>query len=81
MRSLEELRKSSGLSQVELAEMLNVSDRTIYKYENDSTNIPNKLLDKYMKAFEIKYDDIFLGDKYDYYVLKQNELKRNLKVC
>ena len=41
MKSLEQLRKGVGLSQLELATLFKVSDRTIYNYERDSTNIPN----------------------------------------
>ena len=35
------LRERAGMSQVELAERINVSKQTLYKYENDLiTNIP-----------------------------------------
>lgn len=78
MHSLEELRKSAGLSQLELSKLFDVSDRTIFRYEQDSTNISNDLLNKYMKAFNINYDDIFLGKKYDFYVLKQKIISSNL---
>lgn len=36
------LRERAGMSQVELAERINVSKQTLYKYENDLiTNIPS----------------------------------------
>lgn len=79
MKSLEQLRKGVGLSQLELATLFKVSDRTIYNYERDSTNIPNSLLDKYMIAFDIEYDDIFLGKKYDFIVQQQGLVYKRLR--
>lgn len=70
-RSLLDLRNSCGLTQKELGEILGVSDRTIFGYEKDSSNIPNELLRKYMIVFNVSYDDIFLGKEYD-----KNELRK-----
>ncbi|PTE89760.1 XRE family transcriptional regulator [Staphylococcus equorum] len=61
MNTLKELRVSYDLTQEELANLFKVSPRTIQNMEKDSTNIKDSLLSKYMKAFKVKYDEIFWG--------------------
>lgn len=65
MKTLKELRTSYNLTQDELAKLFNVSPRTIHNMEKDSSNIKDSLLSKYMDAFGVKYDDIFLGTEYE----------------
>lgn len=43
--------------------------------EKDSTNIKDSLLSKYMKAFNVKYDEIFLGNEYENFVLTERKKK------
>lgn len=69
--SLRELRLSCGLMGKELGDILGISDRTVFAYEKDSSNIPNDLLRKYMLLFSVTYDEIFLGKEYE-----KNELRR-----
>ncbi|RTE05513.1 helix-turn-helix domain-containing protein [Paenibacillus whitsoniae] len=71
LRSISELRESYCLSQKELAEILGISSKTLWNYEQDSSNIPNAVLSKIMIVFEVKYDQIFLGKKYEKNVLKR----------
>ncbi|NQD97718.1 helix-turn-helix transcriptional regulator [Staphylococcus xylosus] len=75
MNTLKELRVSYGLTQEELANLFKVSPRTIQNMEKDSTNIKDSLLSKYMKAFNVKYDEIFLGNEYEIFVLNQKKKK------
>ncbi|MBG3873563.1 helix-turn-helix transcriptional regulator [Staphylococcus sp. mip270_02] len=75
MNTLKELRVSYNLTQEELADLFKVSPRTIQNMEKDSTNIKDSLLSKYMKAFNVKYDEIFLGDEYEIFVLMQKKKK------
>lgn len=77
MKTLEDLRKGSGLTQIELANLFGVSSRTIQNYETDSSNIRDNILSKYMKAFNVNYDDIFLGTEYEIFEFKQ-ERKHNI---
>ncbi|MEN3133805.1 helix-turn-helix domain-containing protein [Bacillus albus] len=63
--TIADLRKLHGLSQIELAEFLGISSRTLQHYERDSSAIPNKVLKKYMDIFEVSYDEIFLGEQYE----------------
>ncbi|MGK9301502.1 helix-turn-helix transcriptional regulator [Melissococcus plutonius] len=77
MKTLKELRSSYGLTQKELANLFEVSDRTIQNIERDSSNISRSLLSKYMEAFNISYDDIFLGNKYENFVYS-NERKKTI---
>lgn len=65
MMTLKELRITHGLSQKELANLFGISERTVQNIESDSSNIKDSLLSKYIKAFNIGYDDIFLGNKYE----------------
>lgn len=75
MYTLKDLRNISGLKQDELAEMFGVSTRTIQNMEKDSSNIKDNLVQKYLAAFDISYDDIFLGNKYEKNVFYKNKRK------
>lgn len=68
MQTLKELRIKYGLTQEELADLFKVTSRTIQNMEKDSSNIKDSLLKKYMDAFGVKYDDIFLGNEYENFV-------------
>lgn len=51
---IKKLRISSGLSQVQLADKLNVSKQTLYKYENNVvTNIPSDKIEAAAKIFKV----------------------------
>lgn len=73
MRTLKELRISNGLTQIELAQLFKVSSRTIQNMEKDSSNIKDSLLSKYLAAFQVSYDDIFLGNEYENFVLREKK--------
>ncbi|WP_323694128.1 helix-turn-helix transcriptional regulator [Staphylococcus pseudintermedius] len=73
MKTLKELRTDYGLTQEELRDLFSVSSRTIQNMEKDSTNIKDSLLSKYMRAFNVKYDDIFLGNEYENFVFMNNK--------
>lgn len=75
MKTLKELRTDYGLTQEELGELFKVSSRTIQNMEKDSTNIKDSLLSKYMNAFNVKYDDIFLGNEYENFVFMNDKKK------
>ena len=81
MQTLKELRTSYNLTQDELAKLFNVSSRTIQNMEKNSSNIKDSLLSKYMEAFGVKYDDIFLGNEYENFVLvnKKKSIILNFK--
>lgn len=68
--TLKELRESKKMTQAELAEQFSVSSRTIQNMEEDSGNIKNQLLKKYLLFFDKDYNDIFLGKKYENFVRK-----------
>ncbi|WP_426458460.1 helix-turn-helix transcriptional regulator [Staphylococcus nepalensis] len=73
MRTLKELRIANGLTQIELAQLFKVSSRTIQNMEKDSSNIKDSLLSKYLAAFQVSYDDIFLGNEYENFVLREKK--------
>jgi len=78
-RMLHELREGVGLTQKQFAKILGISDKTLWMYERDSSNIPNRLLSKVLHLFNIGYDDIFLGKKYDLIVRRKRKLLKTLK--
>lgn len=75
-KTLRELRRSTGMSQEALAELLGVKSRQIHNFEKDSSKIPNDLLFKYMKGFDLKYEQIYLGKMDDSDVQKLEENKQ-----
>ncbi|WP_203362410.1 helix-turn-helix transcriptional regulator [Bacillus sp. REN10] len=81
-RTLNELRESAGLNQAELADILEISPKTLWLYEKDSSNIPDELIKKYMYLFDVPYEEIFFGIKYEKFVqVKARVIERanNLK--
>ena len=66
--TLEAMRSSAGLTQADLAVEFGVSSQTIARLEKDSSDIGYQLLKKYMAKFNLKFDDIFLGKKYENFV-------------
>lgn len=78
-RALHELREGVGLTQSQFAKILGISDKTLWIYERDSSNIPNRILSKVLYLFNISYDEIFLGPKYDLIVLRKNNLLNRLE--
>lgn len=71
MITLKQLRLSRGISAKELSDAFDVDAQTIYNNEKDSSSIKDSLLSKYLNAFKVSYDDIFLGDKYEIFVFEK----------
>ena len=66
--TLEAMRINKGLTQTELAQEFEVSSQTIARMEKDSSDIGYQLLKKYMLYVNVKFDDIFVGKKYENFV-------------
>ncbi|CCW04842.1 MULTISPECIES: helix-turn-helix transcriptional regulator [Bacillus] len=79
-RALNELRESAGFNQTELADILEVSPKTLWLYEQDSTNMPDELIKKYMYLFDIPYEDIFFGPKYEKFVQVKERVRERASV-
>lgn len=58
MNQLSNLRKNKGLSQQQLAQMLNTTQQTISKYECGASDIPNSILSKMSKIFNVSINQI-----------------------
>lgn len=78
MKTLRQLREGYGLTQTELAELFSVSPRTIQNLEKDSSNIKNSMLEKYLRAFNVKFDDIFLGKEYEIFEFQHTSKTRGI---
>lgn len=79
-RALNELRESAGFNQTELADILEVPPKTLWLYEQDSTNMPDELIKKYMYLFDIPYEDIFFGPKYEKFVQVKERVRERASV-
>jgi transcriptional regulator with XRE-family HTH domain len=55
---LASLRKAAGLSQVQLAALLNIPQRTLSFYETDAENIPSGLVPLLADALGVTVDEI-----------------------
>lgn len=62
---IEQIRKEKGLSQVELAEVLEVSRQTISSLENGRYNPSIVLAFKIAKYFDVTIEDVFIYEEDD----------------
>ena len=62
-KNIADLRKSSGMTQEQLAEMLGVSSQTISKWENEVTMPDIMLLPVIAGCFDITVDELYCGRK------------------
>ncbi len=60
--TLRACRINAGYTLRQVADKVGKSFQTISKYEKDSTEIPLSLLKDLAKLYNMKIDDIFLGD-------------------
>lgn len=58
-----ELRKEKGLTQQQIAKLLNISRACYSNYENGSRNPNFKIILEMKKIFNVKEDKFFLKDK------------------
>lgn len=58
MNKLRELRRRSGLTQIELAEELNISQSALSTYETGRINIDNETLVKLARYFGVSIDEL-----------------------
>lgn len=72
--SLKSIRINAGFTRSEAADLLEIHDQTLGKYEKDSTNIPMSLLEKLSHLYQVPNDYIFLGKEYD--LIRTIEMKR-----
>lgn len=69
---LKALRNTTGVSQAALAEKLGVTQSAINRYENDQSDVSNRVLLWYAEYFDVSLDYIFCrtdspqGKQYDY---------------
>lgn len=60
--TLKACRVNAGLTLREVSEKVGKNFQTISKYEKDSTLIPFELLKELSILYQVRLDDIFLGD-------------------
>lgn len=59
--TLKAARINAGYTQKEASELADISYQTLSKYENDSSDISLRLLDKLSRIYKVPKDIIFLG--------------------
>lgn len=79
--TISELRETTGYNQSEFAkEIMHVSPKTLWLYEQDSTNLPEDLIKKYMYLFNVTFEEIFFGPKYEKIELVRKELRKRIEM-
>ncbi|MDI5952789.1 helix-turn-helix transcriptional regulator [Streptococcus equi subsp. zooepidemicus] len=71
--TLKACRVNAGYTLREVAQKVGKNFQTISKYEKDSTLIPFELLKELSILYQVKMDDIFLGDSTKKIELSKNE--------
>lgn len=66
INNLEQIRKEKGITQEELASVLEVSRQTVGSLENERYNPSIILAFKIAKFFELKIEDIFIYEEEEY---------------
>ena len=59
-RKLKALRAEHGLTQPEMAQRLNMTEATYRNRENGKTEFVVSEINRILKEFDVKYEDIFL---------------------
>lgn len=59
-RSIEELRRERGITQVQMAKLLGIPVSTYNVYENGNRKVPKKIAFQIAKVLQVKIEDIFL---------------------
>lgn len=72
--TLRACRVNAGFTLRQVAKKVNKSFQTISKYEKDSALIPFELLKELSELYQVKLDDIFLGDSTKKIELNQKEI-------
>ena len=62
--NLQLIRKKKKLSQMQMAEKLNIAVSTYCQYETGERNIPAEIVDKISNILEIDIKDIFTPTKF-----------------
>lgn len=58
MNNIKDLRRRMGLTQIELAKELNISQGSLSAYETGRTTIDNDMLIRFAKYFNVSIDEI-----------------------
>ena len=78
---IKELREKSRLTQVELAKKINVSDKTISKWETGKGYPDISLLEAISNVFEISITELITGDTISNENISANMMCSNFYVC
>ncbi|HET4580114.1 TPA: helix-turn-helix transcriptional regulator [Streptococcus pneumoniae] len=73
--TLKACRVNAGYTLQQVAKKVNKNFQTVSKYEKDSTYIPFELLKELSAIYQVKLDNIFLGDSTKKIELNKRELQ------
>jgi transcriptional regulator with XRE-family HTH domain len=79
---LKELRESNSMTQIDLAELLNVSRQSVGGYENNTTEPPTDIVVKIADIFNVTCDYLLgrTNDKYNLNLLSSEDNELLLKL-
>lgn len=76
------LRKSKGFTQQDVADKLNVSNKTVSKWERDESKPEISLIPAIAELYEVTCDEILLGERFPQDAMLQNKtikVKKQIK--
>lgn len=73
--TLKACRVNAGYTLRQVAKKVNKNFQTISKYEKNSTHIPFELLKELSEIYQVKLDNIFLGDSTKKIELNKREMQ------
>lgn len=76
-KRIAEKRKEKGLNQIQLAQLLNVSNRTVSKWENGDGFPDISMLPQISDVLDITIDELLTGQKPEPVIVNDNNIKEN----
>lgn len=71
--TLEAARVNCGLTITEAAPLFGIHRDTLWKYEQDSTNVPRTFMLKAEEVYGVPANHLFFGKKSDFYRIRRKE--------
>ncbi len=78
---IKELREKEHLTQIELANMINISDKTISKWENGKGLPDITLIEPLSRALKVSLVELMTGKRYTNTNKSSNLLKSHFSIC
>lgn len=77
MEALKLLRENKNMTQVDLAEVLNISPQRYHQYEKGRRTMPVEIAKKAADYFGVTLEDVFFGDNLNAMLDKDNSNQKS----